>query len=629
MTSSMNGTGYTPQRTGTTIYVSRLGDNSDGRSWTTAFTTVQAGLDAIPDNRGGHRVVVRPDTYMEANLHPAFPGAEGSYNLFDVDFDGSLGSGAAGYAVLDASDPKKGMQSIDYWQVPRSSVEYPGVEWDRWIVRHVYATGGDAGLFWDNDTTPFSVIVEDSVGIGRAFGGGAGNVLPREGEPMIWRRCCLWSLDWWGDTAGAYCRAENPGPREEPDFIFEDCTLVGPQCALKSGNPGFSTYSHIRVERCRLIVLNFSQPRGTPSDGIIQSVIDGKYLHVDLEDTTLMGYKVFGVRQNKETVDQIGYTTTGSVQAYVQFEQEVPKGIQPMGHWPADVFEFIKPPAPPAPAVLSARRPVLRDPESVENHVCELTPFMWKGRLSHMTCVRPVDADPDRGLYLRLSDAETGAELARFAEGYSLASAIVWNDTFYAFASRHGDGTWNDVTLFKSSDLRNWTQKVVIEQEGAEHLFNTSVCATPGGFVMAYESDDPAYVPFTVKYAESADLENWTKVSDAVFGPDRYAACPCVRYSDGWFYQMYLEHRTPRWFFETHIARSKDLKTWHLSPMNPVITPEGLDEGNNASDPEIVEFAGKTYLYYAVGDQLTWTRLKRKTYDGPMARFFAAWWAGS
>ena len=50
-------------RPGLTLYVSKLGDNSDGRSWGTAFQTIQAALDAIPDDLGGHRLIIRPDTY--------------------------------------------------------------------------------------------------------------------------------------------------------------------------------------------------------------------------------------------------------------------------------------------------------------------------------------------------------------------------------------------------------------------------------------------------------------------------------------------------------------------------------------------------------------------------------------
>ena len=37
-----------------TLYVSKLGDNSDGLSWAKAFRTIQAALDAVPDDHGGN-----------------------------------------------------------------------------------------------------------------------------------------------------------------------------------------------------------------------------------------------------------------------------------------------------------------------------------------------------------------------------------------------------------------------------------------------------------------------------------------------------------------------------------------------------------------------------------------------
>ena len=67
-------------RQGLTLYVSKLGDNSDGRSWRTGFRTIQAALNAVPDDLGGHRVVIRPDTYAEANLDSKHKGAVGAYN---------------------------------------------------------------------------------------------------------------------------------------------------------------------------------------------------------------------------------------------------------------------------------------------------------------------------------------------------------------------------------------------------------------------------------------------------------------------------------------------------------------------------------------------------------------------
>ena len=615
---------------GATLYVSKLGDNSDGSSWAKAFTTIQQALDAIPDDRGGHQIVVRPDTYFEAMLSPAHKGAEGAYNELVGDVDGRLGSGTSGWVVIDSGDPgQKGFKSYDWWGPIRANSQgwspahtdptFSAIVWDRWVLRNLYVTGGDGGIFFDltNQVKPFTVVVEDCVSVGRAFGGGVGNCLSRPQEPITFRRCHLWALDWWGDTAGAYVRIENEAMPDRPDAVFEDCTMVGPQCALKSSNFGFHTYSHIKCVRCRLITLNFSQPQGTPTDGIIQSVQEGKLLHVDLEDCTLMGYKVFGVMVNKDTAKDIRYTVKGDVKAYVQFQQEVPEGIHRLGHWPVEVFRALVPPSPAKPSVFTAKEFVRRD-------LCELSPFIWQGRLCHMECVRPATGGTAKDYCLSFKDAETGEEFARFAEGYGLASLLVRGNTIYAFASRWDNGNWVDVTLFKSSDLKRWESKVVVQGEN-EGIFNTSVCQAPGGFVMAYESNDPAYPPFTVKFARSKDLENWTKLPESTFGTNRYTACPCLRYAGGYYYVLYLEHRTPRWFFETYITRSKDLRHWELSAANPVLTPDDLDEGINASDPELVEFEGKTYVYYAVGDQLTWMNTKRVTYPGSLRRFLESW----
>ncbi|MCX6224749.1 MAG: hypothetical protein NTV01_08375, partial [Bacteroidia bacterium] len=102
-------------RKGTSIYVSKSGNNSDGSSWGKAFHSVQAALLAIPDDKGGHKIIIRPDTYVEANLYPANKGAQGSYNLLIGDSDGLLGSGATGRIIIDAGDPQKGFKSYDWW----------------------------------------------------------------------------------------------------------------------------------------------------------------------------------------------------------------------------------------------------------------------------------------------------------------------------------------------------------------------------------------------------------------------------------------------------------------------------------------------------------------------------------
>jgi hypothetical protein len=613
------------------IYVSKLGDNSDGSTWSKAFTTIQKALDAIPDDKGGHCIIIRPDTYMEAMLAPAFKGTLGAYNELVGDVDGRYGSGTVGHVVIDSGDPAKGFKSYDWfgpiraykhgWSAEHTEETFSANGWDRWRLSGLYVTGGDGGLMWDlvDQTEPFTVIVEDCVSIGRAFGGGVASCLSRYDEPITFRRCTLWALDWWGDTAGAYVRVENPSMPEKPDVIFEDCSMVSPQCALKGGNYGFHTYMRIKVKGCRLIVLNFSQPTGTPTDGIIQSVQNGKYLHFDFEDSTLMGYKVFGVTVDKDSAKDISYTTQGAVQAYVQFQQDVPKGFYRLQQWHVDAFQTIIPPKP------KRQLELTENAELIRKDMCELSPIVWKGRLCHLACVRPATGGTKSDYFLELSDAETGEILAKFAEGYSLACAHVNNGIFYAFASRFENDNWNDVTMFKSSDLINWESKLALEQEN-EHIFNTSVCECPDGFVMAYESDDPKYPAFTVKFAVSDNLENWKKVPDAIFGTNRYTACPCIRYANGYYYVLYLENRSPRHYYETNITRSKDLKRWELSSANPVLRPTQIDDCINASDPEIVEFNGKTYIYYSVGDQLTWMNIKRAVYYSSMKDFFEYWY---
>jgi hypothetical protein len=352
---------------GKTLYVSKQGDNSDGSSWAKAFRTIQAGLQAVPDAQGGHRVIVRPDTYSEALVYPSRQGAAGAYNLLVGDCDGRLGSGATGWVAIDASCPgvavrlnkkqtmfeivksdlpESGFKSVDWWTPlgpPPGSHAYPGVTWDRWILRNIYTTGGDAGLFWDyGDTKGFTVIAEDCVGIGRAFGGGFAYPAVRPQEPIVLRRCYLASLDWWGDAGGLAVGASNTSPPQHPDAICEDCTFVGPDNAVQILFP--SKYLRLKMKDCRLIVLNFSQPRGTPSTGIIASIVkDPKQAHIDFEDCSLMGYKVFGNSNNPSDPGRISYTTKGKVAAYVQYEQSLPAGFQRLGLWPTDLFRSIAP----------------------------------------------------------------------------------------------------------------------------------------------------------------------------------------------------------------------------------------------------------------------------------------------
>jgi hypothetical protein len=361
---------------GKTFYVSKQGDNSDGSSWPKAFQTIQAALLAVPDDQGGHRVIVRPDTYVEANLYPAHKGVEGAYNLLIGDSSGRLGSGATGRIVIDAScpgvavrrngerstfdivksdQPESGFKAVDWWAPILSTAlkgqsaehgeqTFTSLSWDRWILRNVYVTGGDAGLFWDFGGVAggFTVIVEDCVGIGRAFGGGVCYPAVRQNEPSIFRRCYFLALDWVGDTAAVLIGGSEDSMPQQPHAVFEDCTLVHPDNALAISYA--SNCARAKLVGCRLIVLNFTQPdMGGQSTGIIctQGHSPTGRLHVDLQDCILAGYSVFTPGKDAEVVS---FTTMGKVQAYVQFRQTLPDGFERLGLWPVELFDRIAPP---------------------------------------------------------------------------------------------------------------------------------------------------------------------------------------------------------------------------------------------------------------------------------------------
>jgi hypothetical protein len=625
-------------RRGVMLYVSKLGDNSDGRSWKTAFHTIQRALDAVPDDKGGHQVIIRPDTYVEANLAPAYRGAAAAYNTLVGDFDGSLGSGAEGWSVIDSGDPEKGFKSWDWWGPIRASDKhwphgnnqetFSSIVWDRWSLRHLYTAGGDAGLFWDltnKSGEQFTVVVEDCVGTGRAFGGGVVYPTVRENEPSVFRRCYFLALDWVGDTAAVLVGGWEKAMPEHPHAVFEDCTLVHPDNAV-----AISYASHCaraRFVNCRMIVLNFTQPEmGAKSTGIVctQGHAPTGRLHVDLEDCILAGYSVFTPGEAEKAVT---CTTKGKTKAYVQFKQGVPQGFERLGLWPSDLFSQIAPPRLPFPSPANSARPKLTKlpfalPKAMEN-----TPVVFHGQPLHVLNYRDDTKnktdDYTKSMYLYAIDLNTGSEVCRFGEGYSFANALVNGPELHVWASEGSNRDWfQSLYHFSTRDLKTWKREMAVPKEGDEHLFNASVCRDEKGFLMAYETNKP--VQFCFKFARSRDLSQWEKIPGLIFTGvnHEYSACPVIRYFAPHYYVIYLhspiqDHKG----YVSFLARSKDLATWELSPFNPILEA-GSGEGMNNSDVDLFEWAGKTYITYATGDQATWGAVRVALYDGPMKEFF-------
>lgn len=705
-------------RRGVVLHVSKLGDGSDGTSWERAFPTIQAALLALPDASGGHRIVIRPDTYVEANLYPAHPGAAGAYNLLAGDSDGRLGSGATGWVVIDTGVPDRivrqkpsmepgeaggnpgfvveearpetgpqpqagieggtgsriepgpqletGLKSVDWWGPWRCDPSYSAIGWDRWIFRGLYATGSEGGMGWDLTTrcgSEFSAVVEECVGLGRFAGAAAIGQKLRPGEPVVFRRSYFACLDVWGDAGGVYVRSHDPSMPETPGVIFEDSTIVGPDNALQVGYPGFEGYSRVKFKGCRLIVLNFSQPHGTPATGIVYSDLAGKYLHVELEDCACMGYKVLGARDD----DLFSHEVKGRVSAYVQYRQPVPAGFERTPLWPVELFRSIGPPEAPG-ALRGAGRTLLTKLPFAIERAMENTPVVFDGRpllvLNHRDDTKNGTDEYTESMFLAIRDLATGAEVARFGQGHSFASAFVGPasagpeaepgsdisgtrepgaQTLHVFASEGTDRDWfQSIWRFSSTDLKTWTRELAVEREGAEHLFNVSVTRGEptrgegaqqegtggegtrgnGGYVMAYESSLP--VKFCFKFARSDDLARWEKIPGLVFAGtgDEYSACPVLRYVRPYYHVIYL-HEAPagKTGWVSFAARSRDLVDWELSPRNPILEA-GPGEGTNNSDVDLFEHEGNTYLFYATGDQATWGAVRPAMFPGTVAELF-------
>ncbi len=264
-------------------------------------------------------------------------------------------------------------------------------------------------------------------------------------------------------------------------------------------------------------------------------------------------------------------------------------------------------------------------------HAMENTPVVYRGRpillLNHRDDTKHNTDGYVDSMYLYAVDLQTGERLAEFGQGHSFISGFVDGERLHVFASKGSNFDWfGSLYHFWTDDLKKWQSELAIERPAGAHLFNCSVCREPeGGYLMAYESNQP--VAFCFRFARSRDLHKWEPVADSLFTGqgNEYSACPVIRYFDPYYYVIYLH--APRdghngWI--SYIARSRDLKTWQLSPMNPVLEA-APGEGKNNSDVDLFEYDGRTYLVYATGDQATWSAARMAMYNGPLQDFFTGW----
>ncbi|NQT21598.1 MAG: hypothetical protein HQ592_17975 [Planctomycetes bacterium] len=288
-------------------------------------------------------------------------------------------------------------------------------------------------------------------------------------------------------------------------------------------------------------------------------------------------------------------------------------------------------------------RPLIRKLGTIDCDMVETTPIVFKDTLYRFEYVRQGYPANDTGnSYFRFVEHDTGRTTPPFAAGYHLGSALVVRDTVYVTGTSAWDG--RRVEFFASKDLENWEtwNALYLPNHG---IFNTSMWPAADKYVLMFEIARPieeAGVPFTARFATSADLRCWEVTPpECNYAKERYTAPHCLRYLDGWYYNFYLESHNG---WEQRVVRSRDLITWAASPRNPVLraseedrkvantnlTPEQRDriataKNINNSDIDFCEHNGRVIINYSWGNQEGIEHLAEAVYEGTLEQFLTGW----
>ena len=271
----------------------------------------------------------------------------------------------------------------------------------------------------------------------------------------------------------------------------------------------------------------------------------------------------------------------------------------------------------------------------------EITPFVFKGRLYRLeNMMRFADfegKDPQFRYHedgFRIRDVAEDRIISIPLLNHYFAIAYVWNDRVYVVAGDYEDRPWwhiRHTILICSDDLITWSKpKIILEAAGQEHLFNYAVCQARGKFYLLYETNDSRWPAFTARFCESDDLVTWRKLPENyIYGKDKYIGGPALYFDEpeDRFYLLYVNDLGNH-VYDNRIARSADLITWQDAPADrPVVCPDperfvddrkwpGIKECS-ASDMELCEFKGRTYLYWINGNQQGASAGWEAVYSGP------------
>ncbi len=306
------------------------------------------------------------------------------------------------------------------------------------------------------------------------------------------------------------------------------------------------------------------------------------------------------------------------------------------------------------------KKPLIRKLGTIScNNIVETTPVVYKDELYRFEVVRRKSftsnikcnhwKDIDELPCLRFVHVRTNTATPVFAEGCTFGFPYVINDIMYVVTCASKNWGSDRLVFFKSNDLLNWETHTELFLPGWK-IFNMNIAKMNETYTLLVETCAPVEeagdAGFTFRFLTSTDFLNWTLTSrDCAFQKDRYCGSPALYTFEGdpYYYILYLE-KYPVRSYANCIARTKDLKNYEYSIINPVLmyddsedkkigspflTQEDRERIENAlninnSDMEMCEYLGRTIIYYSWGDQKGNEFLAEACFEGSMHEFVKA-----
>lgn len=222
-------------------------------------------------------------------------------------------------------------------------------------------------------------------------------------------------------------------------------------------------------------------------------------------------------------------------------------------------------------------------------------------------------------------------KIAELAWSLALGCVLVDDGSIYVFGTTSTASAGNSIKR-KQIDPATWdwtgSEINVYTAPSNVKIYNTSATKGPDKYILAYETNEG--VPFSLRFLQSTDLENWSAIGALCHG-NFYSACPTVRYADdGYYILAYMWNNAGT--YETAIARTNNFSTIQTFQGNAsytayqqLLSPDA-QEGNNNSDIDFCEWDGKVYFTYLTGNQSSWARPNDAWYDGTLIDFYREWW---